>query len=267
MNIIEMIERIKSYNDIVASSRHDWVAYETNIYTAINQIVNDRIESVKKPKQNKNYAFQSIQRLRDELYTIVVKKHSITPTGDIIAIGSYPTNLRFIVGVQLVISSSTYIAEALSYNEERMIQRDPYMKPKLTDPYRVYYIESNTGLSCYYGDSGTFTLSYIDYIKIPAKVNVGIRWTAADLHNFTIGDIIIATEPTVYNAVSYDPGETITIVTGVLQITSGEVVIGYTNCDLPEALHEEICKVAAGLFEKTVEDYNKGIILEKEADK
>jgi hypothetical protein len=267
MNIIEMIERVKSYNDIVASSRHDWVAYETNLNTAVNQVVNDRVDAVKKPKQNKNYSFQSIQRLRDELYTLVVPKYNIVPTGDIIAIGSYPTNLRFIVGVRLVIDSNTYTAEALSYNEERDMQRDPYTKPQLTDPYRVFYIESNTGLTCYYGDSGTFTASKIDYIKVPAKVNVGIRWTAADLHNFVVGDIIIATEPTVYNGISYDPGELITIVVATLVITSGEVVIGYTNSDLPEVLHEEVCKIAAGLFEKTVEDYNKGTILEREAEK
>ena len=265
MNIIQMVERIKSYLDVVASARHDWVAYENNIQTAQNQIVNDRIDAVKKLGQQKGYSFQSVQRLRDELYTLVKTNSLIAPTGDLIPVASYPTNLRFIVGVDLLIDAVRYIADPMSYNEKRNVLIDPYKKPQLTEPYRVYYIESDTGLTCYYGDSGTFTASYIDYIKIPVNVNVGVRYGIAGV--FAAGTILIATEPTVYNAVSYDPGELITVVNPVFSITSGEVCVGYVNSDLPEVLHEEICKIAAGLFGKIIEDYQKGAVIENEANK
>ena len=261
MNIIEMVERIKSYADIVGSPRHDWVSYEQNIYTAINQIVNDRFDAVKKDRREKKYAFQSVQRLRDELYTLVVNDQSVTPTGALIPVANLPANFRFMLNVKPTISGTQYIADPLSYNEVREVSRDPYKRPQLTEPYRVYYIESSTGISVSY----SMTSCKIDYIKNPVQISVGNRYTSSQV--FAIGNVLIATEPTVYNSVAYDPGEIITIVAGFLSITSGEVAFGYTNCDLPVPLHEEVCKVAAGLFEKTVEDYNKGIILEKESDK
>jgi len=265
MNIIEMIERIKSYLDIVSSPRHDYVSYETNIYTAINQIVNDRFDAVKKNRQQKGYAFESIQRLRDELYTLVIDSYAIVPVGGIIRSINYPTDLRFIIGVKFIINGDRYIANPISYNQEKELETDPYLRPRLNEPYRVYYIESANGLKAKFGSSGAFTNSEIDYLKDPAKVSVGIRWDST--HNFVVGNVVIAVEPTVYNSVAYDPGEYITIVAGFLAITSGLVCIGYVNCDLPTVLHEEICKIASGLFEKTVEDYNKGSILENEAQK
>jgi len=265
MNIIQMVERIKSYQDIVNSPRHDWVAYEDNIMTAINQIVNDRYDNIKKAKQQKTYAFETVQRIRDELYTIIVNGYNIVPTGTLLPVASIPANYRYLLGVELLISGSRYIAEALSYNEKKQILTDPYKNPKLTEPYRVYYLESATGVTCFYGSSGVFTNGYIDYLRQPIRVNVGQRYNST--HVFAIGNVLIATEPTVYNGVTYDPGETITIVTGFLSITSGEVCFNYVNCDLPESLHEEICKVASGLISKTVEDYQKGMIIDNEANK
>jgi hypothetical protein len=261
MNIIQIVERIKSYLDIVGSPRHDWVAYEMNIMTAINQIVNDRIDAVKKDTRDKKYAFQSRQRLRDELYTIVVNKQSVTPTLNTIPANQIPANFRFLLNVFPTISGTEYVAEPTSYNERREINDDPYRRAQLTEPYRIYYIESSSGIEL----SFNMTSCKIDYIKNPAAVSVGQRYTSAQV--FAIGNVLIATEPTVYHGNSYDPGDEITIVAGFLSITSGEVCFGYTNSDLPAVLHEEIAKVAAGLFEKTVEDYNKGIILEKESEK
>lgn len=264
MNIIQMREKIMSYLD-VTSVRFQFSEYEDNIMTAENQIINDRIDNIKKLKQQKTYSFQSIQRIRDELYTLVVSNTAIVPTGSLIPIGSYPADLRFVLGVKPVINGTRYIADSLSYNEEREVEMNPYKKPQLIEPYRVYYIESGTGLTILFGSSGTFTNSYIDYIKSPVRVNMGTRHTSSTI--FTIGNVLIATEPTVYNSVTYDPGETITIVAGFLSITSGEVVFGYTNSDLPEVLHEEICKITAGLMGKTIEAYQKGMIIEGEANK
>jgi hypothetical protein len=78
---------------------------------------------------------------------------------------------------------------------------------------------------------------------------------------------VIAMETTVYNGTTYSPGQQFTIVTGVLTITSGLVSFAFINSEFPPAIQDEICVKAAALLSQGVQDYQKQVVLENDANK
>jgi hypothetical protein len=253
MNIIEMHETTRNLMDQVGSPRFTYDQYDTAIKNATDDIIADKVGNLKKRKP---YSFQSIQQIRDELYTLVKNVNmpmasNLLPVASLNALGDY----RFALLPRVTISGVQYYCEPLSFDELPVIERDPYKRPKLTEPYKIYYIENNTGITINPGPTGTCSNMNLDYIGKPADVFHGILWGPG--HNFIVGDVVLAVEETVYNLLTYYPGQAITIVGAALAITTGLVAISYVNSPMPEVTHKEICMKACTYLGMPVEMYQR----------
>ena len=126
-------------------------------------------------------------------------------------------------------------------------------------------MEDATGYKFYKGTTGTLTVS-LEYLKTPATYSCG---TDAQLigagNNLTLNLDYIATEISVNNLVTYQPGQLFTA--GATNLVSGQVILASntTTCDLPTKTHETIAKMAAEILSGSVSDYNKSQFAEKEA--
>ena len=68
MNIVQMIEKVRHWRDITASTRVTPEDIVMDINTAIDNIIRDRYDNF---KVKKGYSFQSTQNLRDQLGDLV----------------------------------------------------------------------------------------------------------------------------------------------------------------------------------------------------
>ena len=266
MNVIQIYEMIRTMLDEHGSPRQD----ERSLYEAVNfaieAIVNDRYDNlrIKKP-----YSFQAIQRVRDELFTLVNRTLNLTMSGDLLdyTVLNYPSNIRYLLDMSLKLSNgSEYFSTPIEYDTIGPTMRDPNKKPciECTEA-RVYHNESSTGITFYWGDFYTAVTARFNYLKHPSVASHGnIRTTA---YTWLINMSVIALDDTVYNGNTYYAGQAFTVIVATAnQITSGRVVDGWTDTDLPQTLHHEIVARAAAFLAGSVENYQKFTFGKQEAE-
>lgn len=251
MNALQMRLRIDELNDRVKSPRFTDDKYYSAINQAIQMTINDRIDNI---KDKKRYSVQSIQRVRDELYTLIIAGTAIVPVSDIIA---YPANYYHYLQLNCVIGGVTSYARPTDYNRVGPLLDNSWKKPSDTKP---YYIEVGTGLKVLHG-TGTFTSGILDYIKIPNTVsigNAGQKLTSASGNLATTTNYYVYDE-CVHNGVTYYDGALFTTSGVAAALTSGTVILAsnVVNCDLPEILQNEVVRLASAIMNGTVEDYQK----------
>lgn len=224
---------------------------DSEYYEAINlatvQIFEDRVDNI---KIKKNYSFESVQRVRDELYTLI-KTSTGAPAADVIP---YPTDYNYTIDIQFTVGTVTQSARPLSYNEVGLLARNPF---KQLSPEMTYYIEQSNGLLGKYA-GGTFSAYNLTYLKNPAQVSIGKEsdkiGTGGTLTNTVI---YIAYEQSVYNGTIYYAGDLLTGTGAAL--TSGVVIQRNltADSDMPDKIHPEICRQAASILSADVADYQK----------
>lgn len=227
---------------------------DNEYYEAINlatvQIFEDRVDNI---KIKKTYSFESVQRLRDELYTLI-KTATGAPTSDIIP---FPTDYNYSIDVQFTVGTVTQSARALSYNEVGLLARNPFKAPA---PDQTFYIEQANGILGKYA-GGAFSSYNLTYLKNPIQVSIGKQSDKIDATQtpaaIVIGIQYIAYEQSISNSVIYYAGDVFIATSAVL--TSGIVipVSVTTNSDMPDKIHPEICRLAGAILSGDTENYNK----------
>jgi hypothetical protein len=247
MNAIEQKIEIDRLNDRVNSPRFPDEQYFAAINQAIEMILNDRIDNIKNPKK---YSLQSVQRIREELYTLI-KNSAVMPVANVLA---FPIDYRYYLYLECTIDGVVQYFKPTTYNEIGPLQINPFRKPKPRTP---YFNEVSTGLKLLCG-AGVITTSSFDYLKTPNKVSIGYENNKI----LAAGTLVAATtyyvfEEAVYSGTTYYEGQTITGTGAVL--TSGVVIPTsvVVNCDLPNHLQPEINRMASAIMQGTIEDYMK----------
>jgi hypothetical protein len=259
MNIIQMMERIDFYNDRYKSARFADSNYMDAINASVNSLFKDKTDN---KKLFRRYSFQSNEQVRRELYTLI-KTSTIVPTANKNVV--YPVDFYYFGNMYTTVDGNVVYCKPTNLNEIGPLQVDPFRKPSSK---KTYYIENKVGLDVYFG-TGTFTSASLTYLKTPDLVSIGTesdkKYPASTL---TSGVQYIVYEDCVFNAVTYYTGSIFTAsVTAAL--TSGIVIPNsvIVNCDLPENVHDEVCKMASEIMNGTIEDYNKSTFLQKEIEK
>jgi len=279
MNIVQLQAKTMFFLDGERSPRFKTSQVDKALNTAINDILLDRYNNIHKTGKEKEYAFQTSQRLRDELYTLVRYVSSLGVTQpDLVPSAGFPTDYMFMLILEAIISGQTINTIPITYDELNVIELNPYFRPSITWPQRIYRIESNDGAKIKFGDRGMLTSANMYYIAKPAKVSIGTEESTGTV-TFYAGTSVIAYVDSVlnlYNAAgvligTYDLAEEekYTVAGGVdhVILSSGIVYYNFTECDLPEALHEEICRKAAKILSGNVENYNREKSLESDLNK
>jgi hypothetical protein len=255
MNVVQMHNRTYFFLDSIKSPRFPSRQVDEAINSAINKIITDRYLAI---KRNPGYAFQSNQRLRDELYTLVQKSAEIAAAGGIIPIANFPVNYKFLLNCKIKVSGSWYFTIPMTYDEMSMIERDPFQRPTIRYPERCYRIESAVGLEFEFGDSGALEKAILYYIKKPATVAIG---TESNPGTLSAGTYIALTDIVWDNIPPTDPvsSQSGTVITpgASWTLSSGIVVSGHTNSDVPETLHDEVCSTAAQILSGVVENFDR----------
>ena len=274
MNIVQQHFKTKFYLDSERSPRFQVTQVDKALNSAITDIVLDRYHNIR--QEQRKYAFQTSQRLRDELYTLVQKVDDLQAQGDILLASHFPDDYMLALIVIANISGQSIHTVPITYDEFSVIELDPFSRPSLTWPQRVYRIESAEGIKIIFGDIGSLVDGTMYYVKKPATVSIGTEVSNGGTTLYP-GTSIIAYVDT--NLIMYrqsggtfnytlKEGEILLIgsVGGEAYgiVDTGIVFTDYVNCDLPEILHEEVCRKAAQILSGNVENYNREASLIKD---
>ncbi len=249
MNIIQMQTEVSFLVDRESSARFTDDQYMTAINSAIVSILEDRLDNIKNPKR---YSFESVQRVRDELYTLVPPTVTIVPVGNLVP---YPSNYNYFLKLECIIDGNTTLSRPTSYNESGTLPENPFKKPSNT---KTYFDQNADGFVIDRGAAGTFSAALLDYVKNPDTVTIGNpNNKITDGGALVIGSVYIVYEEAVENSVTYYEGQTFTAATAVL--TSGTVILNsiVVNCNLPVKLHKEITRLAASYMTGTISEFDK----------
>ena len=162
---------VDGLNDRVNSPRFS----DENYYNAINQaivsIVNERIEPI---KQKKPHGFETSQRLRDELYTLippavigVPTDDPTNPTADYFI--PYPVDYLYGLSIETVLDGNLVGAKPTTYGERPFLYRNPFKEPSEVT---CYYIERSYGITVDVADDLVFSQYVLTYLKQPSTVSI-----------------------------------------------------------------------------------------------
>lgn len=260
MNIVQIYNRTLYYHDAPRAPRFPYRKVVASINTAIENIVDDRITAGKSQDQEKT-GFEVTQRLKDQLRTLVKRSDDINAVSSNFGnqtISSIPltsiADHRHTIGLRCFISGKWYWTAPLDHETAQTIHDDPFSRPSIIAPPRIYRLENQTGCEVHFGDIGQLTKGYYEYIKNPQKVSLG---TLKDTGNLSGGISLIALTPATIqvaplgNTIELDEGQEY-ITAGTTTLISGTIVINYTNSDLPISLHEEIAQRAASILSVSI---------------
>lgn len=263
MNIVQLHERVYFWLDRVGSTRFEPLDIDNSLNIAQNDIVKEKYSG---SKLFPNDSFQVKQKVRDELSNLVKESNpTITHgTGIVnIAKADIPTDYRYLLSLALYDSTDVrHSCLPLTYDRENVIEKNPFRRTRSTIFPKIYYNELNTGIIIKHAFTVNPTSVQMHYLSSPVDFNYGNEYNTG--HDFVVGNIVIAvSDEVVYNGVTYKIGDSITIVSGNLQITSGTVIFDYTLSDINDSLYETIARRSAINLLLSSEQQGKAIELVK----
>ena len=256
-NAIQMRKSMDALIDRVRNPRFEDDRYYDAINQAIARIRDDRTENIKDPK---TYSVEAVQRVREELDTLVVDELVIVPVASVIA---KPADYYHYLSLDVTIDGVESYARPTTHGKLGPLKRSPFKKPSTIKP---YYLHISTGIKVEFCTTDSFTTSLLSYIKNPAKVTIGNeadKITPAS-GNLTNGVTYYVYEDTTHNGIQRFEGETFVAIAapivGGIVINASDV----TDSDLPGRIHEEVIRLAASIMMGSDEDYNKKIDLQRD---
>lgn len=256
MNIIEMHTRLEYYVDKSKSPRFlSDFHYDQSLNIAQDKIIQDKYDNI---KQHKMYGFQVVQKVRDDLRTII-KTVPIVPVGNVLA---YPADYLYEVALAVTIDGVEYSSTSVAYNRVNIQNDNTFTEEIKEEP---THIEDQNGIKVMFGTAGTFTTANLSYLSIPPVMSKGLIDITQGPTALVIGQTYYVTVGTVtHNAVVYTVGQSFVAVNTVL--TGTGTVIFIVNCILSVSCHEELCKQAAQILIGSVEGWNQSKFLNNEAN-
>ncbi len=260
INTVQLMNEVLSLVDRDGSARFSDSKIIKSLNTAIDRIVEDRLDNI---KVKKNYSFESVQTVRDQLFTLIPPTLNIIPVGNIVA---YPSDYNYYLKMMCTIDGDSVVARPTTYNQQGVAYENPFSKPTDVKP----YFDQNVDGFVVYRDidnTGSFTLAQLDYIKNPDVLSIGNESNKMITGAFLVLNVqYIVYEEAVYNGVTYVEGDIITGL-GTVNLTSGIIIPNslIVNCNLPVKLQYEIIAIAASILQKSISQFNEGQMLEKDA--
>jgi len=255
MTIIEIRERVRFHLDRVASPRWGNTRLSYGIQVATDDFVQDRYDNIKNAQ--KKYAFETVERLRAEIRTIVLALPLI-PVLDVLTL---PADYRYDVGLSVVIAGITKNSRPGSISETLGSFSNSHTRPN--DDYPIHNEIGNT-IVVNHGQFNAFTAAILYYIRqhlipyISEPRSSGTPLTTVTTHYVETGSIVYDTAT--YNAGDYFTTTAITVFTGAGTVSEIQSV------ELPNTSHEEIAKRTATILSGNVHNFEKFGVKEKEVE-
>ena len=194
----------------------------------------------------------------------ILSHFSNTTTNYIISHINYPSDYYYFQVMNIFIDG--VLSEVTPTDDDQLNRQlqNTYTSP--TNKY-IFQREDATGWKVYRGTTGTPTCE-LTYLKTPSDFYIGnesnlINEGTAVLALLTSYTVV---EQSVYNGVTYNPGDTFTTNGVLADLTSGQVILTSVLADsnLPEQVQEKMCWVVAEILSGNISDFNKSQFVEKE---
>lgn len=251
MNTPKMHDRVYLWIDRVGSKRYKRQSVTDAINVACNWFVKDRYDNIKKET---GYSFELVERIRQELYTLIVETN-IVPTGVRILT---PASFVYELVTFVTINGQRIPSQARTYNENDL-HNNSFMMPDAEHP---LHRRSSLGYEYDFGGSGSFTNVQLFFLRRQVDVIFGNIKTAAGAGTLILGqNYYVEDAAIVSNGITYQPDDTF-VATSTAFTGTGNVT-RFVNCDLPETAHEEVCGYAAAFLSGQHENFNKAMWTEK----
>ena len=245
MNIVQIHERIQRLLDEVATTRFESRDIDSFINGAIENIYRERYD--RKRAINRSDAFQINQRVRDEL-TMFIKEddtdNNLSLGTDKVLDLSGLTDYRYLLSIKITVGGIDYDLQPTTYDEKNALWKNPFRRARTGTRPKIYYNEQDNGIEII----SEFTVAEIqkttiDYLSDPIPVYFGDEYYDT-FFPLPTGLMISIRDETVYSTVNYKIGEEFTSSAGSMAAGSG-AVHSFVNPQLPESVHEELCRRSA----------------------
>ncbi len=260
MNAIQMLDMVSFLNDRVSSPRFSDASIMQAINSSITSIVEDRLDNIKKAKR---YSFEQVQRVRDELYTLIPPTLTIVPMGNTVAYPTTGNGYNYFLKLECVIGGVITLTRPTSYGESGTLEENPFKRPSNV---KTYFDQSRSGFVIKRGATGSFTSALLDYVENPDTVTIGKESDKISSGGsvLTVGVIYMVYDQSVHSGVTYEPGQTFTA--AATSLTSGVVIPNsvIVSCNLPDKIHQEVCRLASAVMNGSVSDFNKKMDLKND---
>lgn len=255
MNIVELHKRIDYHLDRARSPRYSKDRKDAAINIATDIFVRDRYDNV---KRKTGYGFQTVQKLRDDLGSLV-KSSLLVPANNII---TRPDNYRHEVMVRVKINGKWDGSSPTSYDAFNTNQKNRFHKAEIG---YVQHLElGGSNVEFYFGSYGNFQEVEYFYLSNPIQVSFGT--TAITSGSLVVGNTYYVESGSItHNAIVVNAGSTFVAV-GTTYTGTGVVYL-IVNSELPAHTHEELAKMAASDLAGTTSDRNRKIIQEADVQK
>lgn len=169
MTAQQMNERVRFYLDQQKSPRIDDVFHVNQaLNSAQSKFIEDRVDNIKDTlKRGKAYYFEAVERVKSELYTLVVSTAPIAPQpGNLVLL---PADFYYELNLSLTINSEQWWSTPKTHNEFQELARNAFSEPSIEYP---VHLRAANGLTVYFGGSGTFNNSTLTYLKQAVNIDV-----------------------------------------------------------------------------------------------
>ena len=252
-----MCSRIFFYADRQRSKRYKRVDLLDALNIAQQSVKLDRYDNI---KRETGYSFELVQRVRDELYTILRRSPSLPAPGNN---ATQPPDYDLEVLCYVTINGKKVLSTSRTF-EENDLSANVYAQPSADYP---IHRKTATGWLIDYGAVSGLSTMDLWYLKEQGD----IFWDEANLGLgavLSLGSSYYVNQgPVVWNSLTYQTGSIIDVNVAGQNITLGGTVNLVVNCELPKILHEEICKVAASVLMGTFENYQKSSRIQQEVNR
>ena len=165
-NVTQMHEDLDLLIDKVQTPRFTSPEKDRVLNYAQDRIIQDRYDNI---KRDTGYSFQSLQRVRDEMRTLVTD----VPYTPVVNQGNYytfalPDDYRHEILLQLNLNAQTVTSIPIDYDTFGVAEEDPFNVMTAEYP---RHIESGNYEVRVYAGTGTLAYVVISYLKNPLPIN------------------------------------------------------------------------------------------------
>lgn len=276
MNAILCKQRVDFYINLTRNARFQFTEYSLAMNDVVQEFINQNLGD-KQQRDPRN--FQWVQRISDNLYTLIKIAAPTTTNGTVITNKYYstlpitfpfPADYSDFISVTAIIDSYTVYGRPTTYNLLQPMLNDSFRHPTNS---KMVYLESPAtggafGMTLFRANSGSMASVSLTYIKAPTDFSIGQESNLIAAGGaLTNALVYYATSVSVYAGITYQVGASITGTGAAL--TSGDVILSTLTAapDLPTNTHEELCKRCATKMLNAINEYQESQAIEQEANK
>lgn len=252
MNAPEFEKSVYLWLDRVKSHRYQRSHMTRAINIAIDDFIKDRYDNI---KRETGYSFEMVERIRQELNTLVKSVTLPAINNTIIT----PPDFQYELVTYAITASGRYLCDSIGYNEQ---DRERNAFTKGTNEY-PYMIRTATGYE--FKTKTPIISAEVHYLKNQQEIIFGDNKQFAG-SNLILGQQYYVEGANIVNGAVVHQPDTFFTATNVLFTGAGSVTF-FVNTDVPSTSHNEIVKRASAILAGTGENFNKAGLIENNIGK